>query len=253
MPIGYGVGIPGPFPRRFYATVGVAAEGDGFIILLDDRPLHTPGGVLLAVTSCPLANAIAAEWQAQDDRIHPANLPLTQLTNIAIDRINLIPALRQQMLDALLVFAATDLVCYRATTPPVLAERQQVQWQPLLDWVARSYGASLRVTTGVMPVPQSPVVLATLRVAIAEMDSLRLAALYRAAALCSSLVIALALVKGKIDAGMAFAAAQLDVLFQAEHWGVDTAAAARQDTLHAELHLLARFIALLEPMQPRTT
>lgn len=253
LPARHGVRMLAPLSyRRFYATVRVAAkENRLFAVLLDDRPLHTPDGVLLAVPSRPLADAIAAEWQAQGVRIDPATLPLTQLANTAIDQIAVVR--QQQVLDALLAFAATDLVCYRAATPQALTERQQNQWQPLLDWVARRYGAKLEITVGVMPVPQSSAALAALRVALTEMDSLCLAALYRTATLCGSLVVALALIQGEIDAGVAFAAAQLDVLFQAEYWGVNATTTAHQDILYAELHILTRFVTLLEPMPPRTT
>ncbi|KAF0137781.1 MAG: chaperone required for the assembly of the mitochondrial F1-ATPase, partial [Rhodospirillaceae bacterium] len=196
-----------PTIRRFHATAGVVTEGSRSVIVLNGRPLHTPDGALLAVPGHALAEAIAAEWQAQDGRIHPATMPLTCLANTAIDRI---AAMRPQVVEALLAFAATDLVCYYAVLPSALVERQQATWQPLLDWVAWRYEARLAVTEGLTPVPQPSAALAALRLAIRGMDAFRLTALQGAAVPCGSLVVALALIEGEIDAEAAFAAAQLE-------------------------------------------
>ncbi|VBB69312.1 Chaperone required for the assembly of the mitochondrial F1-ATPase [invertebrate metagenome] len=229
--------------KRLYTTVSIAAQEGGFSVVLDSQLLCTPSGLPLIVPSRSLAVGIADEWQVQGSKIRPFTMPLTQLASTAIDRM---PFLRQEGLATLMALAATDLVCYRATAPPALVEHQQTQWQPLLDWIAQRYGASLMVTAGVMPIVQSPVALAKLHAILSEMDSLHLAALYRAATLCSSLVIALALVDGNISADVAFAATQLDLLFQGEHWGIDDEVAARHSDLHAELHALVRFTALLQ-------
>lgn len=232
--------------RCSYKNVSVIRtekEREEFSIFLDSRPLCTPGGVPLVVSSYALAEAIAVEWQVQENELlHLARLPMTQLTNTAIDRGAL---LQQNRFDALLTFAVTDLVCYRASAPQILVRRQQTLWQPLLDWVAQHYNALLTVTIGVMPVPQPPAALAALRLALSKMDLLHLVGLHRAATLCSSLVIALALAKGKISIDVAFASAQLDTLFQIEQWGVDIETEAHHEAMYSELQTLARFITLL--------
>src|SRR5215203_532873 len=72
---------------RFYqaATVGGAAEG--FPVLLDGRPVRTPARASLAAPVRELAAAIAAEWQAQQDSVDPAAMPLTRLANTIIDGV----------------------------------------------------------------------------------------------------------------------------------------------------------------------
>ena len=73
---------------RFYqrAQIGEGAE-NGFPILLDGKPVRTPARELLAAPSKPLAEALAAEWQAQHDVVNPAKMPLTRLANAIIDGV----------------------------------------------------------------------------------------------------------------------------------------------------------------------
>ena len=55
--------------KRFYQEAGVAEDGDGFIVALDGRPVMAPAGVRLQLSTRALAEAIAAEWEAQEDEV----------------------------------------------------------------------------------------------------------------------------------------------------------------------------------------
>jgi chaperone required for assembly of F1-ATPase len=142
-------------------------------------------------------------------------------------------------------YAGTDLVCYRADRPPNLAARQEAVWQPLIDWATRRYDAALRVTSGIVPAEQSAATLKAFAAAVAAQDDFRLTALHALTGACGSLVIALALLKGRLSADAAFAASQLDECFQIEAWGEDAEAAARRRGLAADIAAAARFLELL--------
>jgi chaperone required for assembly of F1-ATPase len=189
-----------------------------------------------------LAAAIAAEWDAQRDEIRPEKMPLTRLAATAIDRTAF---QREGVVAETANFAGTDLVCYRADQQPALAARQQAIWQPLIDWAMLRFDAPLTITTGVIPTPQAPASLKAFAAAVAMHDAFRLTALHTLTAACGSLVIALALLEGRIDADAAFAASQLDESFQIEAWGEDSEAAARRETLAADIAAAARFLELL--------
>ena len=182
----------------------------GWGVALDGRPLRTPGKRELLVPSAALAAALAAEWDAQGDDIRPVTMPLTRLAATAIDRT---ADKRLEIAAEIAGYAGTDLVCYRAAHPPALAARQQAMWQPLLDWAAGRYDAGLAITAGIVPVAQSPASLKAYATAVAALDDFRLTALQAATASCGSLVIALALYEGRLDAEAAFAASQLDETF----------------------------------------
>ncbi len=55
-------------PKRFYKEAGIVEAEDGFRLVLDGRPAHSPTRRRIAVRQRALAEALAAEWGAQDER-----------------------------------------------------------------------------------------------------------------------------------------------------------------------------------------
>lgn len=228
--------------KRVYKKVSVGPVDRGWGIALDGRQMRTPGKNALVVPSESLAAAIAAEWGAQQGDVRPATMPLSRLAATALDRT---APHRDKVVAEIANYAGTDLVCYRAEQPPPLAAHQHAVWQPLIDWATTRYDAALAVTTGVIPRGQSPAALKAFAAAVAAQDDFRLTALHALTGACGSLVIALALLEGRLDAAEAFAASQLDETFQIEAWGEDAEAAARRHALAADIAAAARFLALL--------
>jgi len=226
--------------KRFFKVAAPAESAGGHTILLDGKPLRTPAKAPLIVRSKALAEAIAAEWQIQGETITAATLPLTRLAGTAID---LVAQRRDRIVDEITKYAETDLVCYRAEELSEIAVRQNRAWQKHLDWASGRY-APLAVTAGVTPVTQTPDSLEAYRRAIAAYDDMTLAALHLATTTLGSLVLALALIEGRLDAEEAFAAAELDHTFQIERWGADAEAMARRAGIRADVALAARFAAL---------
>jgi chaperone required for assembly of F1-ATPase len=228
--------------RRFYRHAVPLAVAAGFGVALDGRLVRTPARRDLVVPTSVLAAAIAGEWNAQRDEVRRAEMPLTRLAGLTLDRD---PSRRDALVSETANYAGTDLVCYRTADQPALAARQQAVWQPLLDWAAWHYRAPLNVTAGVIPTRQPEASLAAYAAAVAAQDDFALTALYNLTAACGSLVIALALVEGRLDAGAAFAASQLDESFQIEAWGEDAEQQQRRRALAAEIAAAARFLSLL--------
>jgi chaperone required for assembly of F1-ATPase len=230
--------------NRFYKDVSVEAAASGnHHVLLDGKPLKTPGGAVLALPSATLAQAVADEWRAQETTIQPQTMLLTKLANTAIDRVVPNPAgAREQLLS----FAKSDVVCYRAESPSELVRRQALAWDPLLAWTRERFGASLQVAKGLGFIEQDQVALGALDKALSKRDAFSLGALYAAAAVCGSLVIALALSERKLDSEQAFAAANLDKIYQAERWGWDPQESAKATVERTELNQISRFLELLQ-------
>jgi chaperone required for assembly of F1-ATPase len=231
--------------KRFWDTATVEGTEQGHRILLDGKPMRLPSGAVLLVGPPRLAKAIAEEWQAaggsKGGEMSFKDTPLTRLAGTARERIAPDPA---STIDAIARYGETDLLCYRAETPPELVKRQHQQWQPWLDWVALTYDAPLRVTTGVGYVKQHRDSIAALRRAVAQLDTEALAALGIAVPALGSLVLGLALAAGELDAEAAYALGALDELFQAEQWGNDHEAVERRTSMLADVELAARYIDL---------
>lgn len=232
----------GPSLKRFYRRAEACAVDNGFGLELDARRFSTPARLPFVVPSRALAEAIAAEWRAQVERIDPHSMPLTQLACTALDRV---APNRAQIAAELAAYGAHDLLCYRAERPESLVARQAALWQPHLDWAARELDAPLLVTVGVVSRPQPAQALNALARALEDFEPLALAALDLVVRGSGSLVLGLALAAGQIDAEAAFEAAELDASFQIERWGEDSEAAARRNALAADLAAADRFLRLL--------
>ena len=168
-------------------------------------------------------------------------MPLTQLANTAIDRVAPDP---KPVLDELLGYAGTDLICYRAEAPAKLVERQQHHWQPLLDDLARRHDVVLSVHHGIIPRAQDPAALDALRRHLETLPPFILTGLASATRATGSLVIGLALAEELLGPEQAFELSQLDESWQIEQWGEDAEAAARRRALRQEIHDTHRFLAL---------
>src|SRR6185436_18944204 len=109
----------------------------------------TPARNPFTLPTRPLAEAIAAEWAAQETKVKPDTMPLMQLASTAIDRV---APDRDRIIAETAGYAATDLVCYRAEGPDELVARQAAHWDLLLDWLRARYDVSLKTAAGVMAI-----------------------------------------------------------------------------------------------------
>jgi chaperone required for assembly of F1-ATPase len=229
--------------KRFYKnTIAVAVEG-GFTVELDGRRIRTPKAQPFVISSQVLAEAIAAEWQAQGEIVDPQAMPLTGLANAAIDHVSSDPG---RFVDQIVSYAANDLLCYRAETPPKLIERQAAAWDPLIAWAGERLGVRLNVVSGVMPREQAPDALQAVRRAVASRDAFALAGLFSAVTLTGSAILGLGLAEGWLSAVEAWHAARVDEIMQAEDWGRDDEAEIRARRMGEELANAERFLRLLK-------
>lgn len=226
--------------KRFYQAATVGRDRN---ILLDGRPVKTPGRADLAVPSDMLAGAIADEWNAQGETIDPRSMPLTGLANAAIDRVAPDPAAFARGLAA---YGESDLLCYRADGPAPLVEHQARLWDPVLAWAQQRYDAVFELAAGVIHAPQPAETIARLGAAVESRDPFRLAGLSPLVTISGSLLIALALAEGALGLDEAWAAATLDERWQAEHWGEDAEAAQALAGRRRDFAAAARFLALLQ-------
>ena len=225
--------------KRFYKEASVGADNG---VLLDGRPVRTPGRAPLAPPSADLAEAIADEWNEQAETIDPRSMPLTGLANAAIDRIA--PAM-DSFAHGLAIYGESDLICYRAAGPAPLVARQAELWDPILGWARDRYDITFEVTSGITHKPQPPETLQRLAAAVAARNPFELAGLSPLVTVSGSLVIGLALAEGAISLDTAWAAAALDEQWQLDQWGADEEAMKALAGRRADFAAASRFLSLL--------
>jgi chaperone required for assembly of F1-ATPase len=230
-----------PLPRRFYRQAAVEETDGGFRVVLDGRPVRTPARGFLIAPSRRLADAIAAEWDAQGETIEPATMPLTRLANSIIDGVAAAPA---PVAADIGKYLGSDLLFYRVEGPQRLVERQTQLWDPVLAWAREAFGARFVLAQGVVHAAQPEGALAAARAAIPA-DPWRLAAAHVITTLTGSALLALAMLRGRLTAEEAWVAAHVDEDWNMEQWGRDEIALARRAARRAELGAAATVLALL--------
>lgn len=209
-------------PRRFWTQATVLTQDTGYAVVLDGRPVKTPYKQALILPTLAMAEAVAAEWQAQTDRINPMTMPATRAANSAIDKV---APQHGDVVDLLAAYGENDLLCYRAAAPQALVDQQAAAWDPWLAWSAQALDAPLHVTTGVMPIDQPPASVARLHARVAVFDNFALTGFHDLVQLSGSLVLALAVSTGKLTAAAAWPLSRIDEDFQTSQWGDDAEAA----------------------------
>jgi chaperone required for assembly of F1-ATPase len=210
--------------KRFYTTAGVAPAPDGFAITLDDKPVRTPSRRPLVAPTHEIAEAIAAEWAAQTDIIHPTTMPLTRLANSVIDAV---VDRVEAVVDDMAKYFGSDLLFYRAGHPDALVEREARHWDPVLFWAADTLKAHFILAEGIVHVRQPDPAIAAARAALPT-EPWPIAALHVVTTLTGSALLALALLRGFLDEDQVWSAAHADEDWNSEHWGVDSEVAARR-------------------------
>ena len=222
--------------KRFWknATLREAATTDGasgWQVWLDERALKTRAGAQQIVPTQALGELLRREWADAPAEFGPADFPLRDLADRAIDTISAEPG---PIVARLLGFADGDTLCYRAEPDEPVAHRQAAIWEPIVADIEAEHGIELTRTHGILHRPQPEASIGTLRQRLEAESAFVLAGLDTAASLAASLCVALAGLREEADHAALWAAANLEQDWQAERWGADEEAIARRNEREAD-------------------
>ena len=222
--------------KRFFKDVTLGQHEGGWQVLLDGRGVKTAAKAAQLAPTRALGEALAAEWAAQGEEIVPASFPLRDLADYAID---IAGPTRSVVIAAVLRFAESDTLCYRAEPDEALFGRQSQVWEPLVTAAEARWQVRFLRISGVIHHAQPAETLARLEAALDELDGFDLAALHTLASLAASLIIGMAALDPDADGEALWQASELEGIWQAELWGSDAEAEARA------AHRFARFTAAM--------
>ena len=222
--------------KRFWKEVTIVPDGDRFAVELDGRRVKTPAKATLAVPTQAMAQAVAAEWDAQQGEVNPLTMPVTRSANAAIDKV---AHQHAEVADMLAAYGDSDLLCYRAEAPEGLVLRQADTWGAALDWAVDVLNVRLSVHGGVVHHAQNPDDLARLSARVHALSSYQLAAFHDLVSLSGSLILGFGAALDWRTPDAIWEISRLDELWQTEQWGPDEDAQAmteikRQAFLHAK-------------------
>ena len=228
--------------KRFWKQANVAEVDAGFAVHLDDRPLKTPLKRPLILPSQALAAEIAAEWQAIEGKVETGKMPFTSFAHAALDQA---VDERAEIAAKIALYGETDLLCYRAEAPQELVQCQAEAWDPLLQWSAEELDAPLKTTAGIVHVAQPEESLKTLANHVQPIQGFALKALYDWVTISGSLVLSLAVAKGRLSAADAWNLSRVDETWQEKQWGVDDEARALAESKRDTFLLVEHALGLI--------
>ena len=227
--------------KRFYKAVTVGEKDGQWAVLLDGMQLRTPGKIKLSVPSKALAENIAGEWEAQTEMINPSLMPVTRLTNVAIEQTS---KRRDDLIAEARRYAETDLISYRAPQPRILKERQATAWDVWQAWAA-GQGVKLKSTETLDAIAQPAESLKRVEAFAAGLNDLQLTLFVHLVAVYGSVVLAMAVMKDALSAEAAFDLSRIEADYQIELWGEDEEQAEITANLRAETLILGGLVNLL--------
>lgn len=207
---------------RFYRSVAVERDNNGarsgWRVLLDDKALRTPQNRPLVLPTEALARAIAAEWRWQPQkRVYTYTMPLMGMAASAADTTD---ERRRSICASLVQYFQTDATCCRSGEGEE-GERERELLDPVLDWSVSVFGARPRVSYSLAPAEDHPhAVTEGARACVGNLNEWQLSAVHSLSSATKSLVIALAVAKGRVGAEDAVQMTRLEENVQTEHWGI---------------------------------
>ena len=238
-------GNPFSMMKRFYTLASSKKTDDGHVIQLDGKTVKTPLGQDMAAPTKALAEAIVAEWGAQEEKIKPDTMPLTQILTTALDKIRD----REKITESVMKYLDTDLVCYWAKEPEELATKQKEIWGKWVKWFDQHFEVPLYHTTKIDAIKQDAEAHKRVWNYIEALDDYYFTTLHITTSLSGSLVLALAFCEGDITPEELFEASYLEELYKGKIYNEDLHGAspdeeAERDAFKRDIKAAGEFLEL---------
>jgi chaperone required for assembly of F1-ATPase len=197
-----------PMMKRVYKLVSHKKTNEGFAIQLDGKTIKTPLGQDVVAKGKSLADAVVLEWAAQEEKVKPETMPLTQILITAIDKIRD----REKITESCMRYLDTDLVCYWCKEPEELAKKQKEVWGRWVKWFESHYEIPLYTTKKIEAIVQDEEAHKRVWNYIESLDDYYFTIVHIMTSLSGSLILALAFSEGDITPEEIFDASYLEEL-----------------------------------------
>lgn len=141
---------------------------------------------------------------------------------------------RAEIIDRLVNFALNDVLLFWSSDKEVKKEQQE-KWLPILRWVDETLNARFKQTTSLETEKTDKKATHELKKYLDSLSDKELTSFYIAALNMRSVLLAVAMIKGRINAAEAFELSELEELYQARKWGSEPVAEARRNSIKDSL------------------
>ena len=204
--------------KRFWKNVHVVSSKTGYLIKLDDKILKTPAKKQMLLPTEALAKKVASEWGKQVEEVDSTTMPFTKSSNAALDKVS---EQFEEVSSLIGEYGDTDLLYYRADSPPELKKRQKTGWDPIVNWAENTFKVQINCGTGIVYIPQDAKLFSEINIKINSLSIFGLTAFYNMVSITGSLILGLAIINGRLSAEEAYQLSRIDEQWQLAQWGED--------------------------------
>ena len=216
--------------KRFYTFASHKKTDEGYEIHLDGKAIKTPSGQAMVASTQAVADAVVAEWAAQEEEVKPDTMPTTQILTTKLDKIRD----REAITESVMRYLDTDLVCYWTKEPEDLAKRQKEIWGRWVKWFDEHFEVPLYTTKKIDAIKQDPEAHKRVWNYIEALDDAYFTVLHIVTSLSGSLILALAFSEGDITPEELFEASYLEELYRGEIYNEELHGAAPNEEAERE-------------------
>ena len=128
---------------------------------------------------------------------------------------------KKNIIENIISFLNTDLVCYRAEKNSELDKTQTRLWNPLITFVEKKYKFIFKVTNSIIPVKQKEANKGKLLSILKKLNKHELTSFYFITNFSNSNIIALNFLANNINSKNAWKVISLEEAYNLEKWGQD--------------------------------
>ncbi len=220
--------------KRFYTTVAIENnDNDTYSISLDGKQIKTPLKKNLETQHQSIAKLIQGEWERQNEKVEPDSMPIMQILSTRIDKVD--PE-RGKIVNQIMGYCDTDLLCYPAIEPEALATKQRALWQPYIDYINDKFDVTFQITTNIRALTQDDDIHDKIFAYLNDQDNDHLTLIRLVTELTGSLILAIAFVEKHISATEVFEAYQFEELYRIDLYeGIDPDTEKRHKSIKEDL------------------
>lgn len=203
--------------KKFYKAVTITHDTDGYDVNLDSRKLKSPSGLVVKLPTESLANAVALEWDSQQDSLKFHTMPMTNLAFYAVDKPN--GDQKSSLVDICMNFLETDTILFHSDEPPGLADYQLQEWGPIINWVKKRYQVELNYTKSFIPPHMPQDTIDVFEKLLMSYDFWSVTGFERLIHTLKSLILSVALVDRHLTVEEVVSLSRLEQEYQISKWG----------------------------------
>ncbi len=198
------------------SIISVVKVKDSYRLYADKNPLKTIQKNYFDFKNKKIAYLLKNEINHFDQQDNTNELFYFNILSFLIDKVR---DDKNFYLEKIFGYIDTDLICYRAESPPELVNFQNKYWDPVFQKLYLSYDLKIKKFVGIIPQDQSKDSKKTFKKHLKNLNEVEISCLYKLTQMMGSALLSFSLLKNLFSQRYIFYCSILDERWQSIQWG----------------------------------